>query len=70
MFRRQGQGVIDELSDGRCSRRNLTNDGIGADEGAFVRCGFWLSEALALGGGWTRPSTSSTITCRRPTTWV
>jgi len=42
--------VLDELSDGRFVRRYLTDDGTGADEGAFVLCGFWLSEALALGG--------------------
>jgi GH15 family glucan-1,4-alpha-glucosidase len=42
--------VIDELSDGKFIRRYLGDDGTGVDEGAFVLCGFWLSEALALTG--------------------
>ena len=42
--------VIDELRDGRYLRRYRTDDGIGADEGGFVLCGFWLAEALALCG--------------------
>jgi GH15 family glucan-1,4-alpha-glucosidase len=42
--------VIEELTDGRFIRRYRSDDGIGADEGAFVLCGFWLAEALALGG--------------------
>jgi GH15 family glucan-1,4-alpha-glucosidase len=42
--------VCDELSDGRFIRRYRSNDGIDADEGGFVLCGFWLSEALALTG--------------------
>jgi GH15 family glucan-1,4-alpha-glucosidase len=44
------QRVIDELGDGRFLRRYRTDDGIDADEGAFVLCGFWLAEALALTG--------------------
>ena len=42
--------VIKELGDGRFLRRYRVDDGIGCDEGAFVLCGFWLAEALALGG--------------------
>jgi GH15 family glucan-1,4-alpha-glucosidase len=44
------QRVIDDLGAGRFLRRYLTHDGIDADEGAFVLCGFWLAEALALTG--------------------
>ncbi len=39
-----------ELGDGKFLRRYLTDDGTGSDEGAFVLCGFWLAEALALAG--------------------
>lgn len=42
--------VIKELSDGRFLRRYRCDDGIQSDEGGFVLCGFWLAEALALGG--------------------
>jgi GH15 family glucan-1,4-alpha-glucosidase len=42
--------VQEELGDGVFLRRYHTNDGIDADEGAFVLCGFWLAEALALCG--------------------
>ena len=42
--------VIQELGDGRFLRRYRTSDGIDADEGGFVLCGFWLAEALALCG--------------------
>jgi GH15 family glucan-1,4-alpha-glucosidase len=42
--------VIRELSDGKFLRRYRSYDGIDADEGAFVLCGFWLAEALALAG--------------------
>jgi len=42
--------VIDELSDRRFLRRYQIHDGIDGDEGAFVLCGFWLAEALALCG--------------------
>jgi len=42
--------VKDELSDGRFLRRYRIGDGIDGDEGAFVLCGFWLCEALALCG--------------------
>ncbi|MBW2270750.1 MAG: glycoside hydrolase family 15 protein [Deltaproteobacteria bacterium] len=44
------QRVIDDLGDGLFLRRYLTHDGVDADEGAFVLCGFWLAEALALIG--------------------
>jgi len=40
--------VITELSDGKFIRRYHSADGIDAGDGAFVLCGFWLSEALAL----------------------
>lgn len=39
-----------ELSEGRFLRRYRTDDGIGSEEGAFVLCGFWLAEAMALAG--------------------
>lgn len=42
--------VMDELSDGVFLRRYRGGDGIASDEGAFVLCGFWLAEALALCG--------------------
>jgi GH15 family glucan-1,4-alpha-glucosidase len=42
--------VRSELSDGPFLRRYLAEDGIGGPEGGFVLCGFWLAEALALGG--------------------
>jgi GH15 family glucan-1,4-alpha-glucosidase len=42
--------VMRELGEGRFLRRYRTDDGIDADEGGFVLCGFWLAEALALGG--------------------
>lgn len=32
------------------SRRMSFADGVAGDEGAFILCGFWLAEALALGG--------------------
>ncbi len=49
-IKRTVQRVIDELGDGRFVRRYRSDDGIEADEGAFVLCGFWLAEALALTG--------------------
>jgi GH15 family glucan-1,4-alpha-glucosidase len=39
-----------ELSDGPYIRRYRAADGIDGSEGAFVLCGFWLAEALALQG--------------------
>jgi GH15 family glucan-1,4-alpha-glucosidase len=42
--------VIQELGDGRFLRRYRGGDGIDGDEGAFVLCGFWLAESLALAG--------------------
>jgi GH15 family glucan-1,4-alpha-glucosidase len=42
--------VMNELAEGRFLRRYRSDDGIDADEGAFVLCGFWLAEALALAG--------------------
>jgi GH15 family glucan-1,4-alpha-glucosidase len=48
--RRTIKRVVQELGEGRFLRRYRTHDGIDADEGAFVLCGFWLAEALALSG--------------------
>ncbi|MBW2315343.1 MAG: glycoside hydrolase family 15 protein [Deltaproteobacteria bacterium] len=42
--------VVKELGEGRFLRRYRSDDGIGTQEGAFVLCGFWLAEALALAG--------------------
>ena len=42
--------VVKELGSGRFLHRYRSTDGIDADEGAFVLCGFWLAEALALSG--------------------
>ena len=39
-----------ELGDGPFIRRYLMDDGVGGAEGAFVLCGFWLAEALAMQG--------------------
>ena len=42
--------IMRELTDGAFLRRYRIDDGVGADEGGFVLCGFWLAEALALAG--------------------
>ncbi len=42
--------VVKDLGAGKFLRRYQAYDGIDADEGAFVLCGFWLAEALALAG--------------------
>ncbi|MEE8581910.1 MAG: glycoside hydrolase family 15 protein, partial [Myxococcota bacterium] len=42
--------VVKELSEGRFLRRYRVDDGVGSEEGAFVLCGYWLTEALALAG--------------------
>mgnify|MGYP006270511087 CR=1 FL=1 len=42
--------VREELSDHGYIRRYLADDGLDGDEGAFILCGFWLAEALALAG--------------------
>ena len=42
--------VMSELGDGRFLRRYRGKDGVEGAEGAFVLCGFWLAEALALSG--------------------
>ncbi len=39
-----------ELQEDRFLHRYHTHDGIEGQEGAFALCGFWLAEALALGG--------------------
>ena len=42
--------IIRELSDGPFLKRYRSDDGIGAEEGGFLLCGFWLAETLALAG--------------------
>ncbi|MEZ4300629.1 MAG: glycoside hydrolase family 15 protein [Polyangiaceae bacterium] len=42
--------VRKELGTGPFVHRYRTDDGVGGAEGAFVLCGFWLAEALALQG--------------------
>jgi GH15 family glucan-1,4-alpha-glucosidase len=42
--------VCAELGHGAYLYRYRTDDGVGGPEGAFVLCGFWLAEALALAG--------------------
>ncbi len=39
-----------ELGDGPFVYRYRADDGVGGDEGAFVLCGFWLAEVLAMAG--------------------
>jgi GH15 family glucan-1,4-alpha-glucosidase len=39
-----------ELGDGEYVYRYRADDGVGGDEGAFVLCGFWLAEVLAMAG--------------------
>jgi GH15 family glucan-1,4-alpha-glucosidase len=39
-----------ELGSGPFLYRYRVDDGVGGDEGAFVLCGFWLAEALAMAG--------------------
>ena len=38
------------LGDGPYVYRYRTDDGVGGEEGAFVLCGFWLAEVLAMAG--------------------
>ena len=42
--------IRSELATGPFLHRHRGHDGVGGDEGAFVLCGFWLVEALALDG--------------------
>lgn len=42
--------VIRELGSGPFVYRYREDDGVGGEEGAFVLCGFWLAEVLALIG--------------------
>jgi GH15 family glucan-1,4-alpha-glucosidase len=44
------QRVRDELCSGPYVYRYRADDGVGGEEGAFVLCGFWLAEALAMTG--------------------
>lgn len=39
-----------ELCTGPYLHRYRTDDGVGGEEGAFILCGFWLAEALAMAG--------------------
>jgi GH15 family glucan-1,4-alpha-glucosidase len=39
-----------ELSTGPFMHRYRIDDGVGGEEGAFLLCGFWLAEVLALAG--------------------
>jgi alpha,alpha-trehalase len=39
-----------ELGEGPYVRRYRGDDGVGGQEGAFVLCGFWLAEVLAMAG--------------------
>jgi len=42
--------IQSELGEGPYVRRYRSDDGVGGAEGAFVLCGFWLAEALAMAG--------------------
>jgi GH15 family glucan-1,4-alpha-glucosidase len=42
--------VVKELGEGEFLLRYRSDDGIESEEGAFILCGFWLSEALAMNG--------------------
>lgn len=42
--------VREELGQGAFVHRYAVDDGVGGPEGAFVLCGFWLAEALAMLG--------------------
>lgn len=42
--------VRSELATGPFLHRYRMDDGVGGPEGAFVLCGFWLAEALAMAG--------------------
>jgi GH15 family glucan-1,4-alpha-glucosidase len=42
--------VADELGEGPFVHRYRVDDGLEGPEGAFVLCGFWLAEALAIAG--------------------
>lgn len=44
------QWIRAELGDGPYVYRYRADDGVGGEEGAFVLCGFWLAEALAMAG--------------------
>jgi GH15 family glucan-1,4-alpha-glucosidase len=39
-----------ELGEGQYLYRYRADDGVGGEEGAFVLCGFWLAEVLAMAG--------------------
>lgn len=42
--------VVQELGHNGYLYRYRVDDGVGGDEGAFILCGFWLAEALAMAG--------------------
>lgn len=44
------QWIRAELGDGPHLYRYRSDDGVGGPEGAFVLCGFWLAEVLAMAG--------------------
>ncbi|MBW2279761.1 MAG: glycoside hydrolase family 15 protein [Deltaproteobacteria bacterium] len=44
------ESVREELGSGPYLYRYLSEDGVGGPEGAFILCGFWLAEVLALSG--------------------
>jgi alpha,alpha-trehalase len=44
------QWVRERLGSGSYLYRYRTDDGVGGPEGAFVLCGFWLAEVLAMAG--------------------
>jgi alpha,alpha-trehalase len=47
---RTTQWVRERLASGPYLYRYHADDGVGGPEGAFVLCGFWLAEALAMAG--------------------
>jgi len=42
--------IREELGDDPFIYRYRADDGVGGEEGAFILCGFWLAEALAMAG--------------------
>jgi alpha,alpha-trehalase len=49
-FLRTVARIQDELASGSFVHRYKYPDGVGGQEGAFVLCGFWLAEVLAMAG--------------------
>jgi len=48
--RRTTEWIQAELGDGPYVYRYRADDGVGGEEGAFILCGFWLAEVLAMAG--------------------